>query len=257
MLGRQAGETMMHQLGVARSNRAARVRAGVSVVATATVFRAKTSATTREGEVAKVSAAKSAALELEVAAPDTSSSSVSMPLDEALARRRSVREYTAEPVGNEAISKLLWAAQGITDRKGDRTAPSAGALFPLEVYAVTARGVFHYEPQHRRLSRIDTADIRPALARAAHSQSAVRTAPLILAFAAVHSRTASKYGTRAERYVNLEAGHAAQNVLLEATALGLGAVAVGAFDDDALDRALSLPGEQRPVYLIAVGHPKR
>lgn len=198
-----------------------------------------------------------AALEGELAGPDTSAPSFSMPLDEALARRRSVREYTLEPVGDGAISRLLWAAQGITDPEGHRTAPSAGALYPLEVYALTARGVFHYEAQHRCLSRIDTADVRPALASAAHSQSAVRTAPLILALTAIHARTAAKYGERAERYVNLEAGHAAQNVLLEATALGLGAVVVGAFDDDALARALPLPREQRPIYLIAVAHPKR
>ncbi len=180
-----------------------------------------------------------------------------MPLDEALARRRSVREYAPEPLADDAIAKLLWAAQGITASQGRRTAPSAGALYPLEVYAVTARGLFHYDAQKASLSCIATADPRPALAKAAFSQSAVRTAPLVLAFSAVHARTAATYAGRAERYVDLEAGHAAQNVLLEATALGLGAVPVGAFDDDALARALSLPLEERPVYLVAVGHPVR
>jgi SagB-type dehydrogenase family enzyme len=247
----------MHQRVVAQSD-AARIRAvAFSVVALATAFCARQGGSTREDAVVRVKAGSATPLAREVAVPDTSPSSAVMPLDEALARRRSVREYTAEPVSDQAIARLMWAAQGITDPEGHRTAPSAGALYPLELYAVTARGLFHYEPREGRVSRVGTADIRPALARAALSQDAVRKAPLVLVFAAVHARTAAKYGVRAERYVNLEAGHAAQNVLLEATALGLGAVPVGAFDDDALARALSLPEEERPLYLVAVGHPRR
>jgi SagB-type dehydrogenase family enzyme len=179
----------------------------------------------------------------------------SMPLDEALARRRSVREFTPEALGDEAIAKLLWAAQGVTGRGGYRTAPSAGATHPLEVYAATASGVFRWEPRGR-LTRVEAADVRPALERAAGGQGAVGTAALIVAFAAVGARTASKYGERAERYVSLEAGHAAQNVLLEATALRLGAVPVGAFDDDAVARALPLRRDERPIYMVAVGHPR-
>ncbi|HXZ85434.1 MAG TPA: SagB/ThcOx family dehydrogenase [Myxococcota bacterium] len=179
-----------------------------------------------------------------------------MSLDQVLARRRSVREFRDEPVGDEAIAKLLWAAQGPSDPEGHRTAPSAGATYPLELYAVTAHGVFHYDPRHERIARVDASDIRPALESAAGGQSAVGSAPLLVVFAAVQARTSAKYGKRAERYVSLEAGHAAQNVLLEATALGLGAVPVGAFDDDALARALPLPREQRPIYMVAVGHPR-
>jgi SagB-type dehydrogenase family enzyme len=179
----------------------------------------------------------------------------SMPLDEALARRRSVREFAARPLDDDAIAKLLWAAQGVTSRDGGRTAPSAGATHPLEVYAVTARGVFHWEPRGQ-LTRVEAADVRPALERAAGGQGVVGAAPLVVAFAGVQARTASKYGERAERYVSLEAGHAAQNVLLEATALGLGAVPVGAFDDDAVGRALPLSCDERPIYMVAVGHPR-
>lgn len=176
-----------------------------------------------------------------------------MSLAEALARRRSVREYANAPISDEALGQLLWAAQGITDPAGYRTAPSAGGLYPLEVYAATERGVFHYEPRRHRLTRVGRADARGAIARAALSQEAVRRAPVLLVIAAVQERTAAKYGARSERYVHLEVGHAAQNVLLTAVALGLGAVPIGAFDDAALERALALPDAERPVYLIAVG----
>lgn len=180
---------------------------------------------------------------------------LSMSLDEALARRRSVREYGTESLDDDAIAKLLWAAQGVTGRAGHRTAPSAGATYPLEVYAVEPGGVFRYEGAHGRVTRVAAGDVRPALASAAGGQGAVATAPLVVAFAAVQARTASKYGERAERYVSLEAGHAAQNVLLVATALGLGAVPVGAFDDDEVARVLPLRRDERPIYMVAVGHP--
>lgn len=191
-----------------------------------------------------------------MSAMPTPAKTASMPLDDALAKRRTVRDFAAEPLDDESIAKLLWAAQGVTRRDGHRTEPSAGATYPLELYAVTARGVFRWEPRGR-LSPLEAVDVRPALERAAGGQSAVGTAPLVLAFAGVQARTASKYGQRAERYVTLEAGHAAQNVLIEATALGLGAVPVGAFDDDAVARALPLRRGERPIYLVAVGHPRR
>jgi SagB-type dehydrogenase family enzyme len=102
-----------------------------------------------------------------------------------------------------------------------------------------------------------TADVREELARAAHNQEAVRTAPVVIVFTAIYERTEAKYGDRAQRYVHMEAGHAAQNVLLQATALKLGAVPVGAFDDAAVARVLSLPRTERAVYLVPVGHPRR
>jgi SagB-type dehydrogenase family enzyme len=174
-------------------------------------------------------------------------------LEEALSRRRSIREFSNETIANEVLGQLLWAAQGVTHRDGYRTAPSAGALYPLELYAATAQGLFHYEPRQHRLTARTTQDVRPAIARAALSQAAVREAPLLLVFAAVYERTAVKYGERAVRYVHMEAGHAAQNALLQAAALGLGAVPVGAFDDARVARALGLPADERAVYVVAVG----
>jgi SagB-type dehydrogenase family enzyme len=181
----------------------------------------------------------------------------SMSLEEALTRRRSIRDFTDAAIGKDTLARLLWASQGVTDASGLRTAPSAGALYPLEVYAVTADGVFHYEPRRHRVVRQAANDVRRALARAALSQDVVRSAPLVVVIAAVPARTAVKYGQRAMRYVYLEAGHAAQNVLLQATALGLGAVPVGAFEDDAVHQVLLLPPAQHVIYIIPVGHPSR
>lgn len=178
-------------------------------------------------------------------------------LEEALARRRSHRTFTGEPLTMEMLSQLLWAASGVTDREGYRTAPSAGALYPLEIYLVTAAAFYHYEPRrHRLVTRIGR-DLRHEVSRAALDQEAILEAPAVLVIAAVYERTAAKYGrARAERYVHLEAGHAAQNVLLQAVSLDLGAVPIGAFHDDRLHRVLGLPPNHDPVYLIPIGHPR-
>lgn len=180
-----------------------------------------------------------------------------IPLEEALARRRSVRELAPTPLRDVEHGQLLWAAQGITDRaRGYRTAPSAGALYPLEIYLVTHAGVFRYEPRMHALEPISSRDVRGTLCEAALGQEMVRDAPAVFVLVGVYARTARKYGeARAERYVQLEAGHAAQNLLLEAVALDLAAVPVGAFDDDAVRRGLGLPASDQPLYLIPVGHP--
>jgi SagB-type dehydrogenase family enzyme len=179
-----------------------------------------------------------------------------MSLETALAQRRSVREFNARPLTDAELGQLLWAAQGITDRRGYRTAPSAGALYPLEVYVATADGLFHYEVGRHALAVVGRADLRPALYQAALRQAAVQQAPAVFVIAAVYERTAVKYGAeRSPRYVHLEAGHAAQNLLLQAAALGLGAVPIGAFDDAGVQQALGLPTEQQPLYLIPVGQP--
>jgi SagB-type dehydrogenase family enzyme len=189
---------------------------------------------------------------IELPAPRTSGP---MPLERALAERRSVRAFTDEPLSLEELSQLLWAAQGITAEWGGRTAPSAGALYPLEVYAATPDGVYRYVPEDHGLEPLATGDLRPALAGAALGQEAIRDAPVVLVIAAVFRRTEVKYGARAERYVHLEAGHAAQNVLLQAVALGLGGVPIGAFSDRDVQRVLGLPADHAPLYLIPVGHP--
>ncbi|MEN8234402.1 MAG: SagB/ThcOx family dehydrogenase [Actinomycetota bacterium] len=178
-----------------------------------------------------------------------------MSLDEALALRRSVREYTDATLSNGELSNLLWAAQGITRPTGARTAPSAGATYPLELYVATGDGLFRYQPDEHAMVKIGSDDLRSELSNAALGQDHVATAPVVFVFTAVYERTAGKYGSRAERYVILEVGHAAQNLLLEATALGLGGVPVGAFDDDGVHRVLGLPDDHRPLYIVPVGHP--
>ena len=179
-----------------------------------------------------------------------------MSLEETLAARRSVREFTEEELTLEEISQLLWAVQGITAAWGGRTAPSAGALYPLEVYVATADGLYHYLPQGHKAIVESRADLRSELWRGGLSQDAIREAPAVFIITAVYARTEKKYGGRAERYVKLEAGHAAQNLLLQAVALGLGGVPIGAFYDDQVQSALSLPLDYEPLYLIPIGHPR-
>jgi SagB-type dehydrogenase family enzyme len=179
-----------------------------------------------------------------------------MSLEEALTLRQSVRNFTAESLTLAEIGQLLWAAQGITRDWGGRTAPSAGALYPLEVYVATADGLYHYLPQGHKVRVESPTDLRQALWSAGLKQDAIRQAPAVFVIAAVYARTEGKYGARAERYVKLEAGHAAQNLLLQAIALGFGGVPIGAFYDDQVQTALSLPTDHAPLYLIPVGHPR-
>jgi SagB-type dehydrogenase family enzyme len=178
-----------------------------------------------------------------------------MSLAEALATRRSVRELTGPPLTDTEISQLLWSAQGIAPAT-NRTAPSAGATYPAEMYLLTADGVFRYRPHRHDLEVVSEDDVRLRLFDGAVSQEAVRDAPAVFVVTGVFARTAAKYGDRAVRYVHIEAGHVAQNVLLQATALGLGAVPVGSFDDTALSEIIGLPADHEPLYLLPVGHPR-
>jgi len=178
-------------------------------------------------------------------------------LEEALTQRRSVRSLTDEELTLEEISQLLWAAQGLTADWGGRTAPSAGALYPLEVYVATADGLYHYVAQGHKVIIESQDDLRPKLWEAGLKQDAIREAPAVFVITAIYERTAQKYGGRAERYVKLEAGHACQNILLQAVALDLGAVPIGAFYDDQVQATLSLPPDHEPLYIIPVGHPRQ
>lgn len=178
-----------------------------------------------------------------------------MSLEAAMHARHSVREFKKQPVSLEGISQLLWAAQGITRDQKFRTAPSAGALYPLEVYAVTAERTLHYLPPGHRAEQVSDTDLRPALAKGALSQPSVEHAPLLIVITGVEARTRGKYGDKAPRYVDREAGHAAENVLLEATALGLGAVPIGAFEEPAVAKVLQLKSGESPLYIIPVGYP--
>jgi len=175
-------------------------------------------------------------------------------LEETLYLRRSVREFADEPLSWDEISQLLWAAQGITDPQGRRTAPSAGALYPLELYLLTADGLFHYDPEEHTLQRLRSGDLRRDVHAASLEQESILQAPITLVFSAVYHRTAQRYGAqRSPRYVHMEVGHAAQNVLLQAVALGLGAVPIGAFHDDRVQEVLGLPDDHELLYLIPVG----
>jgi SagB-type dehydrogenase family enzyme len=183
-----------------------------------------------------------------------------MSLERALAERRSVRDYQRnEPMSLEHLSQLLWAAQGVTDRRGLRTAPSAGALYPLEIYAIAGKmdglhsGVYRYKPAGHELVQVLEGERRAELASAALGQSFVRDAPASIVIAAVYERTTRRYRDRGIQYVHMEVGHAAQNVCLQAVALGLGSVVVGAFQDNDVKKILQMPESEEPLAIIPVG----
>lgn len=177
-----------------------------------------------------------------------------MSLEEAIAARRTVREFLPDPPNAEQLSQLLWAMQGVTDRTGKRAAPSAGALYPLEIYVAMSGGLYHYEPERHGLTRRSRDDLRSALGRAALGQATVGQAPAVFVIAAVYNRTMTKYGpSRGPRYVQMEAGHVAENALLQAAALGLAGAPVGAFDDAKVKGVLGLPAGEEVLYLVPVG----
>jgi SagB-type dehydrogenase family enzyme len=183
----------------------------------------------------------------------------SVSVEEAISKRRSIREYRDEPLRLEELGQLLWAAQGITSPKGFRAAPSAGATYPLEIYvSVKERGViglpagiYHYDPFDHSLTLIKEGDHSLEIYRASLNQEWVKEAPICIIIAADFSRTTSRYGARGERYVYMEAGHVGQNIYLQATALDLGTVAVGAFYDDQLRSIIGC--EEAPIYIFPVG----
>ena len=180
-------------------------------------------------------------------------------LEESLVKRRSVRNYTGELLTIEEVSQLLWAAQGTTSNWGGRTAPSAGALYPLEVYVIVgdvqdlAFGIYLYKPKEHEVVMIADKDVRQQLAGAALGQSSVKNAAIDLVFTAVYQRTTRKYGERGIKYVHMEIGHAAENVCLQATAMDLGVVTIGAFNDQEVSKILNLPKDEKPLYIIPVG----
>ncbi len=189
-----------------------------------------------------------------------------MSVEEALAYRRSIREYKKEPLTLFQLSQLLWAAQGISEtRWGFRTCPSAGATYPLEVYVVVGdngvkglqAGVYHYAPHSHTLTLVKEGDFRKELYKAGLNQPWILNAPVNLVIVAEYERTTRRYGERGIRYVHMEVGHAGQNVYLEATALGLGTVVIGAFYDDQVREVISAPRNQHPLYIIPVGVPMK
>ncbi len=182
-------------------------------------------------------------------------------VERALRQRRSVREFSGAAISLEDVGQLLWSAQGITGPEGLRAAPSAGALYPLEIMLVAgnvtglAPGVYSYSPAGHTLRAQAAGDRRAALAQGALGQAWMQRAPAIIVFCAAETRTTRKYGRRGISYIYIEVGHAAENVFLQAQALGLVAAVVGAFDERQLAPLLQLPGGEEPLYLMPVGKP--
>lgn len=182
-------------------------------------------------------------------------------VEQALQSRRSVRAFAPDALTLAEVSQLLWAAQGVTAYRY-RTAPSAGALYPLEVRLAVGDvdglppGVYRYAPAAHALSRTIPEDVRGPLANAAYRQQWAGKGAVVLVLSAVYERTTGKYGERGIRYAHMEAGHAAQNVYLQAEALGLGTVVVGAFVDAWVKRLLHMGEDEEPLAIMPVGRPR-
>lgn len=191
-------------------------------------------------------------------------------LEEAIAKRRSVRRYRQEPLDLCQLSQILWAAQGLTGTRGSRAAPSAGATYPLEILVLVGRqgviagkatqtpevlpaGLYRYEANSHSLGLHKPADLRPHLARAALNQEFLLEAPADIVICALYHRTCHRYGQRGERYVHIEAGHVAENIHLQAVALGLATVEVGAFHDEEVRKTLGVEEEVKPLYIMPLG----
>lgn len=186
-----------------------------------------------------------------------------LPIEATIKKRRSVRNYTPASLPLRALSQLLFAAQGTTGRMyGEpiRSAPSAGALYPFEIYAIVnnveglSRGLYHYAPREHQLELIKAGDLRSEITDAALQQAMLGEADVSFVLTAVFNRTRHKYGERGLRYVYIEAGHISQNIYLQAVSLGLGSVAVGAFLDEKLNKLIDVDGKnEAAIYLHAVG----
>jgi len=180
--------------------------------------------------------------------------------EEALKQRRSVRSYEKVPLILSEISQILWAAQGITDNSyGLRTAPSAGALYPLEIYLAASNvaelksGFYHYNPKKHTLNKISEGDKRIDISNSALKQDAIENSSAIVIITAIYERTEVKYGKRSERYVHIEVGHVGQNIYLQAVTLGIGTVMIGAFKDEALKKVLGFAEDEYPLAIMPLG----
>jgi SagB-type dehydrogenase family enzyme len=193
-------------------------------------------------------------------------------LEETILKRRAVRRYRREPLHLSQLSQILWSAQGITGTRGFRAAPSAGATYPLEIFVFVGKqgiigsepkqapeelqaGIYHYELDSHSLSLHKSTDLRPDLARAALDQEFIIDAPVDIVICALYDRTSHRYGKRAERYVHMEVGHVGENIHLQAVALGLATVEVGAFHDEEVREVLDVDEQIKPLYIMPVGKP--
>ena len=196
------------------------------------------------------------AAEIALPAPRTTGD---LSVEEAIQGRRSIRELGGGEVSLSEVAQLLWAAQGVTDEgRGRRSAPSAGAKYPIELYVVAGEvsglrtGLYHYVPERHALALVKEGDVRGELCREALSQEWVESAELVILITAVYERTMEKYGERGIRYAHIEVGAVAENVYLEAESLSLGTTFVGAFSDEGVKRVLGLSGEA-PLGIMPVG----
>lgn len=188
-----------------------------------------------------------------------------MSVEEALARRRSVRNFSPHPLSLKELAQILWAAQGMVKKlAGRRTAPSAGATYPLEIYVVVGKGcvenlgegIYHYMPRRHSIAIVRRGDYRERLAYAALGQDFIAQAPISIVITAIYERTTSWYGKRGIRYVHFEVGHVGQNIHLQAEALGLGTVMIGAFHDEKVAEILGVSDNEKVLYIAPVGRPK-
>lgn len=184
-------------------------------------------------------------------------------VEQAILKRRTVRSFQPQPLTLQQLSQLLWAAQGITGPRGfKRAAPSAGALYPMDLYAAVGSdsvealdaGLYRYRPQGHRLEPGSAGDLRGEIARACVSQMWMAQAPVTLVITAEYARITPKYGNRGVRYAMIEAGHMGQNIFLQAQALGLAAGIVGAFHDRAVTEVLQIPDSHEPLLIMPAGY---
>jgi len=188
----------------------------------------------------------------------------SVSIEKTLLERKSVRYYTDESLTLTEVSQLLWAAQGFIvrpDGRRRRTVPSAGALYPLEIYLTVRKvdelepGVYHFISEEHKLEKILSDDIHPELSIAALGQLRVAQAPINIIIGAVYERTSAKYGDKGIKYVHMEVGHAGQNISLQVISLNLGTVIVGGFDDERVKEIVNIPKDVVPLYIMPVGRP--
>ncbi|MBU1164477.1 SagB/ThcOx family dehydrogenase [Patescibacteria group bacterium] len=180
-------------------------------------------------------------------------------VEEALKNRRSVREYKDQPISMHELSQILWAAQGITSDEGFRTAPSAGGLYPLELYVVSQnvagleRSIYKFHTKSHSLDKIINTNKIEQIVSAANNQEFIGQAPVVIIITGVLKRTTQKYNEIGERYVYIEAGHVAQNIYLQTYTLGLDTVTIGGFDTEKIQSLLNLPEGEEPIYIIPIG----
>ena len=186
-----------------------------------------------------------------------------MSVEEALKKRRTVRQFSNRGLDLAQVSQLLWGTDGLSDPRGLRTAPSAGATYPLELYLVVgergvaglAPGLYRFRPDSHSLELTQKGDLRTPVARASLHQTWMAQAPVMAVFAAQYGRCTARYGDRGIRYTHMEIGHAGQNQFLQAEALGLACGIVGAFQDRTLQELMHLPQQHEPLLVMPVGYP--